>query len=63
MWSKERPTKAGWYWYRGRTTPGTVFVVEVTVGDYRSMACFVSGRREWLAELDGEWQGPITPKE
>ena len=61
VWTKDKPTKAGYYWYREART----YVVEV---------CFVRGERivykcghdcdKDLSELAGEWAGPIPePRE
>lgn len=71
-WTKERPTRVGWYWYRGPETlnypvsyPDGYAAVEVDGGPAYGMNFFTqtldqeSGQD--VANMIGEWQGPITP--
>jgi len=62
-WSRERPRKEGWYWWRATASanPKPLYV------DYG----LVNGKTVWYAEghpgylhdWTGEWQGPLEPKE
>jgi len=59
VWTKEKPTRAGWYWYRN--------MGERNIGDvYMAVWGFVahlsgSGHPVAVKGLDGEWAGPIPP--
>ena len=66
-WTAERPTKAGWWWYRKGEYMARC-VVEVgprqqIMDPYSGFwVWFTSGRQEKLENLDGEWQkvqGPV----
>ena len=65
-WTKEPPTRPGWYWWRYKVlwkdcVDVHVRVVEVYEAYGRLEA---SGENLDLSDLnDGEWQGPITPDE
>ena len=64
-WSRERPTKPGWYWWReeGRQ-PVIIHVVRCgEIIQQPLLANFASGRRRYLSDLAGEFQGPLEPKE
>jgi IS4 transposase len=67
-WRRSKPKEEGWYWWRGRKDGLNMpFIIEIiTMHDSvrnRLVACFTNGRREWLDDLHGEWQGPLTPQE
>lgn len=49
-WTRQKPTKPGWYWYRQN---GAVGVVEVH--DNGSVGPDYEDIRWW----DGEWAGPL----
>lgn len=63
-WTKESPTKDGWYWWKDARV-GEVFVAWVfTV--LRTYARLLDGNDNdyEIEKLDGEWAGPIPePKE
>ena len=74
-WTRERPTKEGWYWYRSIGDPadivqvyesadGVWMIVGVNVR-CMSIATFAAERDEYdeLVHEDLQWQGPITPGE
>lgn len=67
MWTKEKPTKEGWYWYRGLTTSEYVPSSEVCRVKYSNrfdgLAVWWNGWDipEGLAIVEaGEWQ-KLTP--
>ena len=57
-WSRERPTKKGWYWYRHKPEwePRVMFVTT----ELRVAQVGFEGQ-ESMDVYSGEWQGPITP--
>lgn len=57
-WSKDKPSKEGWYWYRRRFMGGTLGPLCLQVDGEQVAVC-----GEWtaLAEFDGEWCGPLAP--
>ena len=74
-WTRERPTKEGWYWYRSIGDPadivqvyesadGVWMIVGVNVR-CMSIATFAAERDEYdeLVHEDLQWQGPLTPGE
>ncbi len=57
-WSRERPTGAGFYWFR-RDSHSRKWIVEIS----RNGVHFTSGCAVSLDDIKGEWQGPLEPKE
>ena len=55
-WTKEKPTKAGWYWYRRLQGHNEVVLVDGKL--MQTMDSFIL-----VSDAVGEWQGPITPEE
>jgi hypothetical protein len=58
-WSREKPTREGWYWLR---LPGAAKQVEFIMRDHENEVSkwYVEGAEEWEPILDGrEWAGPI----
>ena len=53
-WTREKPTVAGWYWWRNAK------LMVVYVGEYPPGSLYVMGFGS-LANFDGEWLGPISP--
>ena len=62
-WSQERPSKEGWYWYRSLL--GDLEVVKIgRVGHALMIYGHGYGDGATLCyQGDGEWQGPLEPKE
>ncbi len=61
VWTEDKPTQAGWYWYRGGESDDQPFIVEVD-----ESGCFQwpDGGYQEAALTKGEWAGPIErPKE
>ena len=63
-WSRERPTKAGWYWWRSPTYLGVkmIYMDENGVISDRGMLEKLNARSH-EHPIGGEWQGPLEPKE
>ena len=67
-WTRERPIKAGWYWWRGHNRPEELVRVNRYNGVFW-MAGFVDDPEDCvmvnyvfaLNECGGEWSGPIDP--
>lgn len=60
-WTRNKPTKEGWYWWRDTDRPGNPFTVRVVSDGY---GLIVYGMEEYsrrLYDTNGEWLGPITP--
>jgi hypothetical protein len=66
-WTREPPTKAGWYWY----TEGVLnvfdypVIVEVVAAIDRSLIAWYAGceREETVAGMSGHWLGPLPVPE
>ena len=56
-WTREKPTAAGWYWYRSINDEQTESVVWVAP----NMGVFSAFYHSRVEHLDGEWLGPISP--
>lgn len=59
-WTKENPTKEGWYWYRKDSSSVANNIVRVSWSQEKN--CLVGN--VWLSQFDvkefgGEWAGPI----
>ncbi len=68
-WSRERPTKPGWYWFRRIDLPPhcmreSVLEVGTVKGKLHVYEDYGDGVL-WhpLSQYNGEWQGPLEPKE
>ncbi len=64
-WSRERPTKAGWYWYRSTDQDGSVATkaVEIIDSPHGLQVMYGDdGMKLDRIRKDSEWQGPITPE-
>jgi hypothetical protein len=64
-WTKDRPTQAGLYWFRGRIELNTFkhpTVVEV-LDNGANLMTRILGRGCWplVNQAEGEWYGPIEP--
>lgn len=61
-WTTNKPDKPGWYWWRAKP-----FDIGVIVYVYRNTDSWrmEMTRHQYPCVLfeDGEWQGPIVPKE
>ncbi len=59
-WTKNKPTEAGWYWYRGQTHEEDPFIVQVDeVGQFQ----WPDGAFQEVTLTKGEWAGPIEEPE
>ncbi len=60
-WAREKPTEAGWYWWRFREGKDPV-VMKIGDDHIAKTNVFTIGTSVLLIdELPGEWLGPITP--
>ena len=67
-WSRERPTKPGWYWWR-YNEHSPVHATKIEQGNgadndglwYARENSYVPSNAVYLQY--GEWQGPLDPKE
>lgn len=67
-WTRELPTKVGWYWFRdGDESPAPVHVFkryDCHRDEHRLVGRDEMGNVYEIAVYDtGEWQGPIEPEE
>lgn len=62
-WTRERPNKVGYYWWRDIDRPGNPHVVTVAHDGYGLIVYGLDEYNRRLYEVRGEWQGPIEPKE
>lgn len=60
QWSPERPTKPGWYWYRGPGEGGDLLIVLVDEAGYFQ---WPDGGFSEAEHTDGDWAGPLDPPE
>lgn len=58
-WSTEKPTKEGWYWYRG--TDNKPNMVYVYLGLLEMRAAALCDENWEVSSMCGEWFGPIDP--
>ena len=59
-WATKKPTKTGWYWYRGGCNGNTAKVLHYIDDDGDGLYLATSEDRA-LNDLDGEWAGPVEP--
>ncbi len=58
-WTKDVPTKPGWYWRRTGEYKGVVYVHE---GE-RGLFCAVADMVQYVHRIGCEWSGPIPAPE
>ncbi len=67
IWTTQKPTKPGWYWYRGDAVimPQPVQIVECFTGGVsdEKLNMFIAGEPLGRALPAGEWAGPIEAPE
>jgi hypothetical protein len=59
-WTTKRPTKPGWYWYRGQFNGNTVKVIHF-IDDDGDGPYIATSEDLALNDLEGEWAGPVEP--
>jgi hypothetical protein len=59
-WTTQKPTQAGWYWYRGQAHEEEPFIVQV---DRAGQFQWPDGGFQEVTLAKGEWAGPIEPPE
>ena len=61
-WTRNAPTKEGWYWWQRTENDNPVVVwVNTFHPDKQLRAEMISGRRELLTHFNGLFKGPLTP--
>ena len=60
IWTTKKPTKPGWYWYRGECDRDTVKVLHY-IDDDGDGPYLATSEDVALSDLDGEWAGPVEP--
>ena len=61
-WTRNAPTKEGWYWWQRTENDNPVVVwVNTFHPDKQLRAEMISGRRELLTHFSGLFKGPISP--
>lgn len=55
-WTHEKPTGAGWYWFRGEAHEADPFIVQVDAAGHFQ---WPDGGYQEVALAKGEWAGPI----
>jgi hypothetical protein len=55
-WSNDKPTRAGWYWFRGQAHEADPFIVLV---DEAGQFQWPDGGFQEVPLAKGEWAGPI----
>jgi hypothetical protein len=59
-WTTKKPTKPGWYWYRGESDGHTEKVLHF-IDDDGDGPYLATSDDLALNDLDGEWAGPVEP--
>lgn len=59
-WTTERPTKAGFYWYREGEADNFPVVVNVAP-EHDFAGPWDDGSETRLSHMNGEWSGPLEP--
>ena len=59
-WSRDKPPKPGWYWYR-RDEAQSPVLMRVEGSGKKTTAVSPDGRWESVFNMAGEWSGPLEP--
>jgi hypothetical protein len=59
-WTTKKPTKTGWYWYRGESN-GTTEKVLHFIDDDGEGPYIATSEGLTFDDLTGEWAGPVEP--
>ena len=62
-WTRERPTKNGWYWWRFDASTSATIVRIMVCGDGSLAEMSNNGHLLLAANFDGEWLGPLSPND
>ncbi len=60
-WTRGRPTKPGWYWWRDCDCPSDPIIVRVVHDGYGLIVYGLEEYSRRLYETRGEWLGPLSP--
>lgn len=58
-WTRKKPTKPGWYWYRAPN--GDMWIEEIDCIEGGAYSTDQYGRCLLVDMYDGEWAGPLEP--
>jgi hypothetical protein len=64
-WTKQRPTKPGYYWWRIDAETPEPQIVEISTKEVLEPGCWQVRFRHSeniLGLVHGEWQGPLKPR-
>ena len=61
-WTRNKPTVAGWYWWRddSKSMPHAILVWSTSDNTLQAKGGFWTTSQD-VARMDGKWLGPITP--
>lgn len=63
LWLDILPTEPGWYWLdSNRPLIGKTIIAKVHAGEFGLLATFEDYHTMPITDIDGQFQGPITPK-
>ena len=68
IWTTEKPTKLGWYWYKGED-PDVEFqadgiaIVEVIKKEDRLVSRHSNSDNEWIEDSQAQWAGSLEAPE
>jgi hypothetical protein len=58
IWRAQKPTQAGWYWYRKDQRQSQV-LMQVKGSGAQTTAGWPDGRWDAVFSMPGEWSGPL----
>jgi len=59
MWTTDKPTTPGWYWYRASVSKGNTVITHVYDSENIICAAFMNDVWEEVKLISGEWAGPL----
>lgn len=62
-WTREKPTKNGWYWWRFDASTSATIVRIMVCGDGSLAEMSNNGHLLLAANFGGEWFGPLSPND
>ena len=61
MWTTEKPTKSGWYWWR-EVGSKEATIVAVSIEDQTVCSRYTDEDSSLDKMVGGEWDGPLVPR-
>jgi hypothetical protein len=66
-WTTDKPTKPGWYWYKGEDPDiehaDGIAIVEVIKEEDRLVCRHSNDDNEWIEYSQAQWAGPLKAPE